>query len=105
MEDSALHLTVQYDTTLFAPATVDRLVTAVDKVLHALLERPGTELGDIVLIDAGDLAGLESAWRSLGGGEVDFAREAALVVESPLWPDFLARVEEAGLLSALLLTL
>ncbi|WP_330261087.1 amino acid adenylation domain-containing protein [Streptomyces sp. NBC_00539] len=104
-DPSGLHLTVQYDATLFTPATVERLVDAVDRVLEALLEQPDTELGDIVLTGAEDLAALQAAWQAVSREEVDFAHQAARAVESPQWPDFLARVEAEGLLSALLLAL
>ncbi|MGW0737094.1 amino acid adenylation domain-containing protein [Streptomyces sp. NPDC002851] len=103
--DTGLRLSVQYDTTLFTEATVRRLLDAVDRSLTALLERPDAPLAELVLVSDADLEALHRIRADLTGAAVDRTRPFDELVASPQWSEFVARVEHAGLLSALLLAL
>jgi hypothetical protein len=107
LEGDRLHLDVQYDSTLFTAATVERLVDAVAQVLNVFLEEPDRALGAVPLATAEEHAELARLWSELTGDRLDFSRtqQAATVADSPHWPEFLDRVEDRGLLPALLLTL
>ncbi|CAL9662691.1 Tyrocidine synthase 3 [Streptomyces sp. enrichment culture] len=106
-EGDALRLTLQYDATLFTRDTAARLLRAVRAMLDGLLSRPDAEPHRVTLIDAVDQESLHRIWQDVSGERLDFAdsAEAARVAESPHWETFLGRLDENGLLSALLLAL
>jgi amino acid adenylation domain-containing protein len=105
IEGDELRLTLQYDATLFTRATAARLLRAVEAMLEGLLSRPDGEPHRIPLIDAADQEALRRIWHDVSGERLDFgdSAEAALVAESPHWEEFLGRLDENRLLSALLL--
>ncbi|MFF6787322.1 amino acid adenylation domain-containing protein, partial [Streptomyces sp. NPDC012510] len=107
LEGDRLRLDVQYDSTLFTEATVERLVDAVARVLDVFLDEPDRSLGTVPLATAEERAELTRIWAELSGDRLDFGNtaEAATVADSPHWPDFVDRAEAQGLLPSLLLSL
>lgn len=107
LDGDRLRLDVQYDSTLFTAATVERLVDAVAQVLDVFLEEPDRSLGTVPLATAQECAELARIWAQLTGDRLDFgnAAEAATVADSPHWSAFVDQVEAQGLLPALLITL
>jgi amino acid adenylation domain-containing protein len=101
VEADGLTLTVQYDATLFTPATVTRLLAAMDAVLDFFLTRPDEPLSSAVLVREEDRHALASLSRALTGGPFD----PDGLLASPRCAEFLALVEKRGLLTALLLAL
>jgi hypothetical protein len=76
-------------------------------MLDGLLSQPDGEPHRVTLIDTVDQESLHRIWQDVSGERLDFAdsAEAARVAESPHWETFLGRLDENGLLSALLLAL
>jgi len=58
---------VQYDSSLFATATVERLGHAFERLLFLFLEQADSPLGDAVLLSEDDLAALGCLWHESGG--------------------------------------
>jgi hypothetical protein len=98
-------LTLQYDASLFTGATAARLLRAVESMLAGLLAGPDGDPHRVPLTDAADRESLARIWHELSGERLDFADpdEAAHVAGSPHWEEFLGRLDDAGLLPALLL--
>ena len=105
VEADELLLTLQYDATLFTQDTAARLLRAVEAMLTGLLSGPDAEPHRIALIGAPDQEALRRIWHDVSGERLDFgdSAEAALVADSPHWEEFLGRLDENGLLPALLL--
>jgi len=101
VEADGLTLTVQYDSTLFAAETVERLLDATAALLDHFVTRPDEPLSVAVLVREEDLRTLADLWRSLTGDEF----EPDAVLASPSFTEFLDLVDERGLLAALLLAL
>jgi non-ribosomal peptide synthetase component F len=105
-EGDDLQLTLQYDSSLFAPDTAQRLLHACDRLLDFFLEQPDRSLSAAVLLSAKDRAALERIWVELAGTPLDFSsRTAETLLDSPHWPALIDHVEEHGLLPALLMAL
>ncbi len=98
-------LTLQYDASLFTGATAARLLRAVESMLAGLLAGPDGDPHRILLTDPADREELARIWHRVSGERLDFADpdEAAQVAGSPHWEEFLGRLDDAGLLPALLL--
>ncbi|MFI7099621.1 amino acid adenylation domain-containing protein [Streptomyces sp. NPDC050161] len=105
--DGAPGLTLQYDTTLFTEESAGRLLRAVGAMLAGFLATPDREPHRITLIDTADQEALRRIWQDVSGGLLDFgdSADAVQVAESPHWEEFLRRVDDGGLLCALLLAL
>ena len=101
VEDDGLTLTVQYDATLFARETVDRVLEAMAAVLNYVVSCPDEPLSSAALVRPADLAALAALWQSLTDTEFD----TDAVLESVYRTEFFDLVEKRGLLTALLLAL
>ncbi|EWM18597.1 linear gramicidin synthetase LgrC [Kutzneria sp. 744] len=106
IDDDEFGLRTQYDASLFRPATAERLTDAVVRLLDFLCAHPDEPLRLAPVLGETDRHALTELWRSITGQSVEVDGAAAeSLIASPQWGEFFDRVEQDGLLTALLLAL